>query len=74
MSYFGTVGFLTSLWLFSEYSSNHPHDHLRKKYDSYHHLKSNVIPTLKTGDTDEISEGLKSYFWSLRREIFKSRE
>ena len=50
MSALGILGFLTSVWIFSEYSSNDPIEQTEKKYKSYEILKNQLYPAFMQGN------------------------
>ena len=71
MSALGMLGFLSSVWLFSEYASNDPFEQTEKKYKSYETLKNQVYPAIKEGNTDLLGSSLENYFSYLKKEIYK---
>ena len=70
MSALGIMGFLSSVWIFSEYASSDPLEESEKKYKSYDTLKHHVYPAVRNADIDQVQESLKTYFSYLKREIY----
>ena len=71
MSWWTTVGFVLSFYIFHDYSSSKSQGSNEKKYMSYVVLRDSVIPAIKTGEGEFIKKTTSQYFEQVRKEIFK---